>query len=65
LLPTRFICSTRRRVVGYERRKIRLYLNRSWQCAIVRKLLHGPIAATVPASLVRRHPDVHVTMTTK
>jgi glucosamine-6-phosphate deaminase len=44
-------------------RKIRLYLNRSWQCAIVRKLLHGPITAAVPASLVRRHPDVAVTMT--
>jgi glucosamine-6-phosphate deaminase len=43
--------------------KIRLYLNRSWQCAIVRKMLHGPVTATVPASLVRRHPDVAVTMT--
>jgi len=39
-----------------EARKIRLYLNRSWQCAIVRKMLHGPITAAVPASLVRRHP---------
>ncbi len=48
-----------------EARKIRLYLNRSWQCAIVRKLLHGPITAAVPASLVRRHPDVRVTMTTE
>jgi glucosamine-6-phosphate deaminase len=46
-----------------ESRKIRLYLNRSWQCAIVRKLLHGPVTAAVPASLVRRHPDVRVTMT--
>ncbi len=46
-----------------EARKIRLYLNRSWQCAIVRKLLHGPVTAAVPASLVRRHPDVRVTMT--
>jgi len=44
-------------------RKIRLYLNRSWQCAIVRKLLHGPVTAAVPASLVRRHRDVSVTMT--
>ncbi|MBK7744300.1 MAG: glucosamine-6-phosphate isomerase [Betaproteobacteria bacterium] len=43
--------------------KIRLYLNRYWQCAIVRKMLHGPITAAVPASLVRRHPDVAVTMT--
>lgn len=48
-----------------EARKIRLYLNRPWQCAIVRKLLHGPITAAVPASMVRRHPDVRVTMTTE
>jgi glucosamine-6-phosphate deaminase len=46
-----------------EAKKIRLYLNRPWQCAIIRKLLHGPITAAVPASLVRRHPDVRVTMT--
>jgi glucosamine-6-phosphate deaminase len=46
-----------------EARKIRLYLNRSWQCAIVRKLLHGPITAAVPASLVRHHTDVRVAMT--
>ena len=44
---------------------IRLYLNRSWQCAIVRKMLHGPITAAVPASLVRQHRDVSVTMTTE
>lgn len=44
-------------------RKIRLYLNRPWQCAIVRKLLHGPIGPAVPASLVRRHHDVAITMT--
>jgi glucosamine-6-phosphate deaminase len=48
-----------------EAKKIRLYLNRPWQCAIIRKLLHGPITAAVPASLVRRHPDVRVTMTTE
>jgi glucosamine-6-phosphate deaminase len=48
-----------------EARRIRLYLNRSWQCAIVRKLLHGPVTAAVPASLVRRHPDVVVTMTSE
>ncbi len=46
-----------------QARKIRLYLNRPWQCAIVRKLLHGPMTAAVPASLVRRHPDVRLTMT--
>jgi glucosamine-6-phosphate deaminase len=46
-----------------EARKIRLYLNRFWQCAIVRKMLHGPITSSVPASLVRRHPDVAITLT--
>jgi glucosamine-6-phosphate deaminase len=44
-------------------RKVRLYMNRPWQCAIVRKLLHGPVTAAVPASLLQRHPDAHVTVT--
>jgi glucosamine-6-phosphate deaminase len=44
-------------------RKVRLFMNRPWQCAIVRKLLHGPVTARVPASLLRRHPDCHVTLT--
>ena len=48
-----------------EAKKIRLYLNRPWQCAIVRKLLHGPITAAVPASLVRQHADVRITMTSE
>lgn len=44
-----------------ESRKVRIYMNRAWQCAIVRKLLHGPITSAVPASLLQRHPDAHVT----
>jgi glucosamine-6-phosphate deaminase len=44
-------------------RKIRLYMNRPWQTAILRKMLHGPVTAAVPASLVRRHPDCAVTIT--
>lgn len=44
-------------------RKVRLFMNRPWQCAIVRKLLHGPVTARVPASLLQRHPDCHVTLT--
>ena len=35
-------------------------MNRPWQCAIVRKLLHGPVTAAVPASLLQRHPDARV-----
>jgi len=46
-----------------ESRKIRLFLNRAWQCAIVRKLLHGPVTASCPASLVQRHADVTITLT--
>lgn len=44
-------------------RKVRIFMNRPWQCAIVRKLLHGPVTASVPASLLQRHPDAHVTAT--
>ena len=43
-----------------ESRKVRLYMNRPWQCAIVRKLLHGPVTAAVPASLLQRHPNARV-----
>jgi glucosamine-6-phosphate deaminase len=43
-------------------RRVRLYLNRPWQCAIVRRLLHGPVTARVPASLLQRHPDARVTL---
>ena len=35
-------------------------MNRPWQCAVVRKLLHGPVTAAVPASLLQRHPDARI-----
>ncbi len=44
-------------------RRVRLYLNRPWQSAIVRKLLHGPVTAAVPASLLQRHPDCRLVLT--
>ena len=44
-------------------RKVRLYLNRPWQSAIVRKLLHGPVTAAVPASLLQRHADCRLVLT--
>jgi glucosamine-6-phosphate deaminase len=40
--------------------KVRLYLNRPWQSAIVRKILHGPIMPDVPASLLQNHRDVRL-----
>jgi glucosamine-6-phosphate deaminase len=43
-------------------RKVRIYMNRHWQTAIVRKVLHGPRTAAVPASLLQGHPDVRFTI---
>lgn len=44
-------------------RRVRLYMNRSWQCAMIRLLLHGPITAAVPATLFRRHADCRLLAT--
>jgi glucosamine-6-phosphate deaminase len=44
-------------------RKIRLFMNRPWQRGILRKLLHGPVTAAVPASLIQRHRDAAVLVT--
>ena len=44
-------------------RKVRIYMNRFWQSAIVRKILHGPITPKVPASLLQEHPDVRFVIT--
>jgi glucosamine-6-phosphate deaminase len=41
-----------------ESRKVRIYMNRFWQSAIVRKILHGPVTPDVPASLLQEHRDV-------
>ena len=44
-------------------RRLRFYCNRPWQSAVVRRALHGPITAACPASLLRTHSDVTVTIT--
>lgn len=41
-----------------ESRKVRIYMNRPWQSAVVRKILHGPITSAVPASLLQDHANV-------
>lgn len=45
-----------------ESRRVRVYMNRPWQSAIVRKILHGPPTPGVPASLLQDHPDVRLTI---
>jgi glucosamine-6-phosphate deaminase len=46
-----------------ESRKVRIYLNRLWQSAIVRKILSGPVTPAVPGSLLQNHPDVRFVLT--
>jgi len=46
-----------------ESYRIMVYLNRPWQRAVARKMLFGPVTTLFPASLVREHKDVVVTMT--
>jgi glucosamine-6-phosphate deaminase len=41
-------------------RRLRLYCNRPWQSAVVRRALHGPVSADCPASLMRLHPDAEL-----
>ena len=43
-------------------RRLRFYCNRPWQSAVVRRVLHGPITAQCPASLLRRHADASITV---
>ena len=38
-------------------RRLRFYCNRPWQSAVARRVLHGPISASCPASLLRLHAD--------
>jgi glucosamine-6-phosphate deaminase len=47
----------------FASRRLMVYMNRSWQRAVVRRMLHGEMTAHFPASLVRMHPDVSVIVT--
>ncbi|MBI3974427.1 MAG: hypothetical protein HY332_24365 [Chloroflexi bacterium] len=43
-------------------RRLRIYLMRTWQPAVVRRALYGRVTPAFPASLVQTHRDVVVTM---
>lgn len=55
-IPPRAVTVGMREIL--QSRKVRIYMNRFWQSAVVRKILHGPVTAAVPASLLQRHGDV-------
>ena len=44
-------------------REVRLYANRPWQRAIVRRVLHGPVTPAVPCSYLQEHLNASLTMT--
>ena len=41
-------------------RKLRFYLNRTWQWGILRKVLFGPVTPRVPASYLQEHADARI-----
>ena len=55
VIPRRAVTVGMRECLGA--RRLRLYCNRPWQSAVARRVLHGPITAACPASLMRLHPD--------
>jgi glucosamine-6-phosphate deaminase len=42
--------------------RLRFYCNRPWQSAVIRRVLHGPVTAACPASLLRTHADASITI---
>jgi glucosamine-6-phosphate deaminase len=60
IVPHRAITVGMREILAA--RELRLYCNRPWQSAVVRRVLHGPITPACPASLIRRHPNAELTV---
>jgi len=42
--------------------RMRVYLMRPWQSAVMRRVLYGPVTPRYPASILQRHPDLAVTL---
>lgn len=55
VIPRRAVTVGMKEILGA--RRLRLYCNRPWQSAVVRRVLHGPITPACPASLIRTHLD--------
>jgi glucosamine-6-phosphate deaminase len=60
VIPKRAVTVGMKEILGAKR--IRLYCNRPWQSAVIRRVLHGEITPLCPASLIRRHRDASVTI---
>src|SRR5262245_13099584 len=55
VVPRRVVTVGMREILAS--RRLRFCCNRPWQRAVVRRVLHGPIAPACPASFLRTHPD--------
>jgi glucosamine-6-phosphate deaminase len=60
VIPRRAVTVGMREIL--ESRRLRLYGNRVWQSAVVRRALHGPVTSACPASLMRNHPEAYLTV---
>lgn len=60
IIPHRAITVGMKEILGA--RRLRLYCNRPWQSAVARRVLYGPITPSYPASLIRNHHDVVLTV---
>ena len=60
-IPKRAITMGMSEILGAK--KVMIYMNRPWQKAAVRRILHGDVTPRFPASLVRCHRDVSVIVT--
>jgi glucosamine-6-phosphate deaminase len=60
IIPQRVITVGMKEILAA--RRLRLYCNRVWQSAVVRRALHGPVTAACPASFMRTHPDACLTV---
>ncbi len=60
IIPRRAVTVGMQEILAATR--LRFYCNRPWQQSVVRRVLHGPIQAACPASLLRTHRDARLTL---
>lgn len=60
IIPRRAVTVGMREILAA--RRLRIYCNRPWQSAVVRRALHGPVTSHCPASFICQHPDASLTI---
>lgn len=60
VIPRRAITVGMKEILASK--KMRFFCNRLWQSAVVRRVLHDPVAAACPASFMQNHPDATLTV---